>query len=72
MMERELTLARDEDGYYGIYEDEPEKNSVGDWSGSLAHADMFPEEDFHAIFGCHPIRKGRKKRIKRILIELED
>lgn len=69
-MKQERHLARDEDGWYGIYDDEPKKTH-GDWDGSLVY-DLLSEREFHKIFGCHPVRKGRKRKIKRILIELED
>ncbi len=70
-MEKGRTLARDDDGWYGIYESDPKKR-YGDWSDAQPVDGRFSESDFHILFGCHPVRKGRKKRIKRILIELED
>lgn len=72
-MKKELWLARDEDGYYRFYRDDPDKTG-GDWHGNVVTelGDYIEEGKFRTIFGCHPVRKGRKKRIKRILIELED
>ena len=71
-MEQELWLSRDNDGYYGFFKDTPYKDNWGDWDGDGATAEKISQEDFRSLFGCHPVRKGRKKRIKRILIELDD
>lgn len=73
-MKQERHLARDDDGFYAIFEGNPEKDGDCWWSGSNGSrlSDGFTEIEFRTIFGCHPLRKGRKKRIKRILIELED
>ena len=67
-------LTRDEDGWYNIFSGQPLKED-GDWvkgDNTLYICEGFTGREFHAIFGCHPIRKGRKRKIKRILIELED
>lgn len=73
-MEQELTLTRDDDGFFGIFTGEPYKDKWGDWEcdDSMIEADKFTAESFRLIFGCLPLRKGRKRKIKRILIELED
>ena len=74
MAEKERVLARDDDGYYGIYEGEPVKEK-GDWESgqnAVLLCEIFNNKEFHDAFGCHPVRKGRKRRIKRIVIELED
>lgn len=70
-MKQELELARDDDGWYGIYEGELKKDRRGDWDGKRL-GEQYTGNEFRAIFGRHLLRKGRKKRIKRILIELED
>lgn len=72
-MKQELWLARDDDGCYAFFDGEPEKRS-GVWLIAISTflKPEFDGDEFHAIFGCHPLRKGRKKCIKRILIELED
>jgi len=73
-MEQELWLARDGDGFYGFFEGDPYKKYWGDWEiddGGWA-SDKISPADFRKIFGCHPVRKSCKKRIKRIVVELED
>ncbi len=68
-MKQELWLARDKDGDYSFSDMEPEKNEYGYFHPFL---EVMGENAFHKLFPGHSLRKGRKKRIKRILIELED
>ena len=73
-MEKELWLSRD-DTYIGHYNICTEENiaegvsSRGMWYSFRA---CFEPEDFHKLFPGQSLRKGRKRKIKRILIELED
>jgi len=72
-MEKELWLTRDNtgSGSYNICtaKDMDIRSSEGVYLKFMA---CFSAEDFHKYFPGQNIRKGRKKRIKRILIELED
>lgn len=70
-MERELWLSRDNTagGSYNITEGEPTGYRSGTCYDFLV---AFEPEDFHRLFPGQSLRKGRKKRIKRILIELEN
>lgn len=70
-MEKELWLARDDDGWYRFYKKEPTKQREVYESDNPA-SEIIAEKSFRSIFGCHPVCKGRKKKIERILIELED
>jgi hypothetical protein len=67
-MEKELWLSRDDDGGYSISEGEPQKNEYGYFHPFL---ECLGNETFHNLFKAR-LRKGRKRKIKRILIELED
>lgn len=73
-MKQELWLSRDKtgDGDYEIHGKEPTKNDIGEYHSFDGRIDSFESEIFHRIFKGARLRKGRKKRIKRILIELED
>lgn len=70
-MKQELWLSRDntEGGSYNITKGEPIGHRNGMCSDYLV---AFEPEDFHKLFPAKSLRKGRKKRIKRILIELGD
>lgn len=67
-MDKELWLARDDDGIYNLSDTEPIKSEYGYFNPFL---DCIDDDVFHILFTAR-LRKGRKKRIKRILIELED
>lgn len=74
-MKQELWLARDDDGCYAFFDGETYKHS-GTWLIASGKTEFlkpeFDGDEFRALFGYHPLRKGRKKRIKRIVIELEN
>ena len=81
MAKKELWIGRERDtGEYGIYQGEPTHKDLGytDYRLSLgeyqsgAHGliDHFCPEVFHALTTVR-LRKGRKRKIKRIVIELE-
>lgn len=84
MMEQELWLGREKHsgGFYGIFTREPIPFEMEEIFGRLSLenindgekgvVDYFCPEIFHLIVQGARLRKGRKKRIKRILIELED
>ena len=70
-MKKELWLSRDKGGGgYNISEREPKLNlSVGVfWPWTL----FLCGDKFHLFVQGARLRKGRKRKIKRILIELED
>lgn len=69
-MKQELWLSRDDTtlGDYNISIGKPILCDDGKYRGFIA---FFRTRKFHQIFSIR-LRKGRKKRIKRILIELED
>ncbi len=70
-MENELWLSRDNTpgGYYNIIIGKAKVNNFGLYKNWTA---CFGASDFHKLFPGQSLRKGCKKRIKRILIELED
>ncbi len=70
-MEKELWLSRDNSniGEYNIGEGEPQFDGNGYVIGVITY---FEAELFHKLFPGQSLRKGRKRKIKRILIELED
>ena len=81
-MEQELWLARSEDeGSYGIFRGEPSPSELEYFAGLMSEDDFksgkhglldyYCPEVFHALTTAR-LRKGRKRKIKRILIELED
>jgi len=70
MAKKELWLSRENTpyGHYNLHTEDP---------SGLSHSGIyqydiicFSAESFHSIFSIR-LRKGRKKKIKRILIELE-
>ncbi len=72
-MEKELWLSRDKGSgdrsLYNIHETEPHIRRGGifnDWIST------FCPVLFHSLVQGARLRKGRKRKIKRILIELED
>ncbi len=72
-MKQELWLSRDLNtgSWYNIHNGEPEPpTDEGMFHGENV-VEIFDPKTFHKLFSAH-LRKGRKKRIKRILIELED
>lgn len=72
-MAKELWLSRDSKrggGYYNIHEgDEPCADTAGIFHIYLV---CYCPKIFHHLVEGARLRKGRKKPIKRILIELED
>ena len=74
-MKQELWLSRDNSGkgVTGLYEihDEDPGSCVGGYYPEGVIDGVFPRAFHQAVEGAR-LRKGRKKRIKRILIELED
>jgi len=72
-MKQELWLSRaGGDGEYGIHEEEPDWNYYfEEFDGGMSFGCLCPKLFHQAVEGAR-LRKGRKKRIKRILIELED
>lgn len=70
-MKQELWLARGKDGWYNLHEEKPYLMVCGDFD-SENKIKTFCPEIFHRLVEGARLRKGRKKRIKRILIELED
>lgn len=73
-MKDELWLSRDntEDAWYGIDRGEPDKHDEGEFHSDGGNIAIFLPEFFHQYVEGARLRKGRKRKIKRILIELED
>jgi len=72
-MEQELWLARDDttSGWYEAHGESPDKDEHGKyWSNAMLW--RLASTTFHNIISGARLRKGRKKRIKRIVIELGD
>lgn len=72
-MKDELWLVRDDtkDAWYALEGGEPDKKDGGEYYSGKNIAIFLPAF-FHQFVEGARLRKGRKKRIKRILIELED
>lgn len=70
-MEQELWLSRDDTrlAHYNLGMENPEIDPQGTYGDFVV---CFTPEEFHKMFPGNSLRKGRKRRIKRILIELED
>ena len=74
-MKQELWLSRDDDGsgWYRIHAKKPILDEFDGTHRSDDDIDIFCPVLFHRIIPkTTRLRRGRKKRIKRILIELED
>jgi len=73
-MIKEQWLSRDSlniGGWYNIHDGEPEPpTDEGMFCGENV-VETFDPKTFHKVFSVR-LRKGRKRKIKRILIELED
>lgn len=73
-MKQELWLSRDDNSnaFYNVHDENPELNYTGYFTAGygLPIFSLNPIS-FHKMFTAR-LRKGRKRRIKRILIELED
>lgn len=82
-MKQELWLGReyDKNGFYVIFQGKPSPEDLDGDAGSIGEngiksgrrgmIDCFCPKMFHLISPIR-LRKGRKKRIKRIVIELEE
>lgn len=74
-MKQELWLSRDDNfnASYNVHFWMPELNYTGYYNtGYRRPICSICPEDFHKLFPGQRLRKGRRKRVKRILIELED
>lgn len=73
-MKQDTWLSRDDtgDAWYGIDRGEPDKRDGGEFHSDGGNIAIFLPSFFHKYVEGARLRKGRKKRIKRILIELED
>ena len=69
--EKELWLSRDDSdwGHYNIDVREPTIRHSGCYNDGII---CLSSKKYHMLFPGQNLRKGRKKRIKRILIEVED